>query len=88
MDLSERFQHDPSDYVPILIDEGTGPCGGLDFARIKLEHQDRASTVSRIVTTTKKERTFQKPPIACAVCGESAGYHHYDAASCNGCKCR
>lgn len=39
---------------------------------------------AKALSTAKRKP--QQPPSACVICGDAAGYHHYDVASCNGCE--
>ncbi|KAH7714578.1 Nuclear hormone receptor [Aphelenchoides avenae] len=51
---------------------------------LKSEEEVEPSCSKALVAASKRQH--RQAPSTCVVCGDSAGYHHYDVASCNGCR--
>lgn len=50
---------------------------------LKSEEEVGPPCSKALVAASKRQQ--REAPSTCVVCGDSAGYHHYDVASCNGC---
>ncbi|KAH7696958.1 zinc finger protein, partial [Aphelenchoides avenae] len=51
---------------------------------LKSEEEVGPPCSKALVAASKRQQ--REAPSTCVVCGDSAGYHHYDVASCNGCR--